>query len=174
MSGLFFFFVIGVWALIALSLGIKIPKWLGVTRHRTVASGVLVALIFLAPVADEIIAYPQMQTLCAAGGYELAMTEKEAYGRTIYYTSHSTPDTLWPATVVVARHKVRYIDATSKQPVVIGRGVSPVHGFLGVPAGSSGDKMPLILGNCKANEALDEHGIPIRFSHLKFNVIPTP
>lgn len=174
MIGLFFLFVLGLWFLIAVLLGTKIPKWFGATRYRTAASVVLVPLIFIAPVADEIIAYPQLQAMCEATGYELAMAEKEAYGRTIYYTSRRTPDTLWPNTVVVARHEVNYIDATTKQPVVVGRGVSPVHGFLGVPAGSSGDKMPLILGNCKAKEVLDKHGIPTRFSHLKFSVIPTP
>ena len=174
MIGLFFLLVLGIWLMIAISLGTKIPKWLGLTRYRAATSVMLVAAIFVAPVADEIIAYPQLQAICAASGYELAMTEKEAYGRTIYYTSRTTPDTLWPGTVVIANHEVRYVDASSKEPVVIGRGVRPLHGFLGVPAGSSGDKMTLLLSNCKTREVLDKQGIPVRLSHLKLGVISTP
>ena len=174
MSGLFFLLVLALWFLITVWLGTKIPKWFGLTRYRKTVSVLLVLLIFFAPVADEIIAYPQMQAMCRAGRYELAVAENEAYGRMIYYTSRTTQDTLWPHTVVIARREVRYIDATTKQPVVIGRGVSPVHGFLSVPGGSSGDKEPLILRNCKGTEALDRYGIPMRFSHLKFNVVPTP
>lgn len=174
MIGIFFLVAIGLWAWIAWKLGTKIPQWFGATRFRTVASVVLVPLIFVAPVVDEVIAYPQLQEMCHRGGYELAMNEKDAYGRKIYYTLRKIPHTLWPSTVVVEKIEIVYVDSTTKEPVLVGRGVRPVHGFLALPAGSSGDKMTVLLSNCKTKEALDVHGIPTRFSHLKFNVVPTP
>jgi hypothetical protein len=177
MIGLLFLFVIGLWVWIAVKLGTKIPQWLGATRYRTAFGVVLVPLIFMAPVADEIIAYPQMRALCAAGGYQLAMTEKEAQGRTIYSASYETSERLWPPTVEVARMKINYVDAATNQSVIAGYGyVRPLRGFLGVPAGGSGDKMPVILSKCGLTniEPRDQHGIPLRFDHLKLNLIPTP
>ena len=56
--------VIGIWLFIAISLGTRIPKWLGLTRYQAASKVAVVALIFVAPVADEIIAYPQFRALC--------------------------------------------------------------------------------------------------------------
>ena len=46
---------------IAIFLGIKLPSWMGLQRYRLLSTAVLVPLMFVAPVADEIIAWPQMQ-----------------------------------------------------------------------------------------------------------------
>lgn len=178
MIGLFFFFAIGLWVWIAVKLGTKIPQWLGVTRYRKVLSVLLISLIFVAPVADEIIAYPQMMALCAAReNTHLVVDEKAAYGRTVYYTQSSAAQTLWPPSVVILRHQSSYVDAVTKQPILVSSWVTPVHGFLDLPAGSSGDKMTLLLRACKTQEndiARHAGGVLQALRHLNWTVVPTP
>lgn len=178
MIGLFFLFVIGLWVLIAVKLGTKIPKLLGTTRYRTAFSVVLVPLIFVAPVADEIIAYPQMMALCKnSKPYELApgIDEKHASGRTVYYDDKKALLSLWPSTVKVARTDTYYRDATTKEPVLQSSSFHALQGMLGMPAGSSGDKMAILLGGCGSRyEPYDSKGVPTRFSHLNLTKIPSP
>ena len=176
MIGLMFFGAIALWGLIAIGVGLGLTKLVR-EDWRGFAALVFIPLVFFAPVADEIIAYPQMKALCQSGGYELAMTEKDAYGRTIYNASYKVPAGLWPPTIDAFRMKINYVDATSKQSVIVGYGyVESRRGFLGIPAGSSGDKMTAILGKCGLSnvESRDQRGIPTRFSHLNFNVIQAP
>jgi hypothetical protein len=172
MIGLMFLGAIGLWGIIAIALSLWASKLAG-AKWRWLAALVLMPLVFFAPVADEIVAYPQMQALCDKGGYELAMDEQSAQGRTIYNDSHLEKIQLWP-TVVAQRMRILYVDASTKQPVIQGYGfVDPAYGFLGVPAGSSGGKMTLLLKTCssKSTEPRDANRIPIRFQHLNFTVI---
>lgn len=148
MIGLFFLFAIGFWVVVAVTLGIKIPQWLGVPRYRTVLSVVLVSLIFVAPVADEIIAYPQMMAMCEqVKNYEY--NEREATGKTISkYVSrlYEEPIVIFPGVHVVVS-QYAHLEISTSKPVIKWREVETHGGFLGFPAGSSGDKMSLILPN---------------------------
>jgi hypothetical protein len=182
MIGLLFLFVIGLWIVISITLGIKIPKWLGMKRDVQVLTlaPVFVLLIFVAPVADEIIAYPQMKALCKQVTYfELApgMDEKSAFGRTVYYTQKTKKDSLWPPSVEILLWEMAYIDAVTKEPVLHSSAIEPLRGMLGVPNGSSGGQMTVILGNsiCGSRvEAYDTKGVPTRFSHLKLTKVSNP
>jgi hypothetical protein len=180
MIGLLFLFVIGLWVWIAVKLGTKIPQWLGATRYRTAIGVVLVPLIFVAPVADEIIAYPQMRALCKqVTFFELApgMDEKKAYGRTVYHKQSGTREMLWPPSVEILRWDIAYVDAATKEPILRVTRFEPLRGMLGVPNGSSGGQMTVVLGKgaCGSRiEDYDSKGIPTRFSYLNLTNIPTP
>jgi hypothetical protein len=178
--GLLFVGAIALWGLIALALGIKVPKWLGIQRYRTLWVVVIVPMVFFAPVADEIIAYPQLMAMCKHVTYfELApdMNEKSAYGRTVYYTQKTKKASLWPSSVEILLWNMAYVDAVTKEPVLHSSAVEPLRGMLGVPNGSSGGQMTVILGNSSCGsriETYDSKGVPTRFNHLNLIKVPTP
>ena len=178
MIGLMFLFVFALWALIALALGRKIPQWLGITRHRTALGFVFALLVFVAPVADEIIAWPQMRALCASlKAYELApdINEKSAYGRSIYYTQIHSRVTLFPSTIEITKSNIAYVDAVTKEPVLVQTWYEPRRGVLGIPNGSSGGQMTILLNKCTpVAEQFDSQKLPSRFSHLNLTLLPTP
>lgn len=178
MIGLLFLFVFGLWIVISIILSIKIPKWLSITRYRTGLSAVLVMLIFVAPVADEIIAYPQMTALCKQDRvFELApgMDDKKAYGRTVEQTLEISEEALWPSSVKITRWDLRYIDTKTKEPVLIYTRFQPKRGMLGVPNGSSGGTMAALLKDCTdGNEPYDSRGLPTRFTSLNLQTKSNP
>lgn len=175
MIGFLFLIVIGLWLVIAITLGIKIPKWLGMKRdgHVLAIAPVVAVLIFVAPVADEIIAYPQMMALCKQVTFlELApgMDEKSAYGRTVYYIERNNRETLWPPSVELLRWDIAYLDVVTNEPILRATRFEPLRGLLGVPGGSGGGKMTVFLDkrDCGLRiEDYDSEGLPSRFSHLK-------
>ena len=178
MIGILFFGTIAIWAFVALVLGILLSDRLSIQRYRLPWTAVLVVLVFYAPVADEIIAWPQMQALCKqVNGLTLApgIDAQKASGRTFYYSSNSTSIELWPSSVKVLRNDYAYVDATSKEPILQGVWFEPLRGMLGVPNGSSGGHMTLFLSKCDSiAETYDSQDVPTRFSHLKLTKAPTP
>lgn len=178
MIGILFIFVIGLWLVIALALGRKIPKWLGITRHQKALGLVFALLVFVAPVADEVIAYPQMRGLCASlKPYEFApgMDEKKAYGRTVEQALEINEESLWPSSVKVTRWDLRYIDTATKEPVLVYTRFQPKSGMLGVPNGSSGGAMTVLLKECTdVNDPYDSRGLPTRFSSLNLQTKSNP
>lgn len=180
MIGIFFLIVFGLWIVISITLGIKIPKWLGMKRDGQVlalATGVAL-LVFVAPVADEIIAYPQMRALCKQDRFfELVpgMDEKNSYGRTVYSEERHANESIFPQTVEVTRWQTAYVDVSTKEDVLINRRFLPIRGMLGVSNGSSGGKMTVLLSGCDpTGESFDSKGVPSRFSHLHLTKIPKP
>lgn len=177
MTGIFFVFVIGLWIVISITLGIKIPKWLGMTRDGQVlkVAPMLALLIFVAPVADEIISYPQMKALCSSlKPYEFSpgMDEKKAYGRTVDQAGEDEMVSLWPSTVTVKKVNVVYVDAKTREAIIEHHWFEPIRGMLGVPNGSSGGSMTVLLSTCgPARESYDPSGFPARFSHLNLTKI---
>lgn len=179
MIGILFFGAIAVWGLIALALGIKLPKWLRIQRYRPLWAAVFVMLVFFAPVADEIIAYPQLKVLCSnlpPLDFAQGMNEQKAYGRTVYYRDMYTSISVFPSSVRVDRHDGVYFDATTNEPVLAYHGYTPRKALLSVPNGSSGGTMTLILYGCSGMksgpdgyviEKFDSTGLPVRFGNLK-------
>jgi exosortase/archaeosortase len=181
MIGLLFFGAIALWALIALVLGVKLPEWLRIQRYRLACTLVFVVLVFFAPVADEVIAWPQMQVMCRdlqplslASG----MSEEQAYGRTVSYRDITTPVSIFPSSVNVDRHDGIYFDTKTNEPILAYHGYTPRSAFLAIPNGSSGGSMTLLLQGCSGmkvgadgytTEKYDSNGLPIRFSHLKLS-----
>lgn len=171
MIGLMFAGILIIWIAIAVTLGTKLPKWLGIQRFRPWISLLLVPLIFFSPVADEIIAYPQMQALCKqVNGLVLAsgMSEEKVVGKSFYYIENNNNVTLWPPSVKILRRDYAYVDAATKEVILHGVWFEPVQGMLGIPNGSSGGRMTLILGKCDSKtEAYDNQDVPTKFGHLK-------
>lgn len=178
MIGLLFFGAIALWALVALVLGIKLSDWLCIQRNRLPWTVVCVTLVFFAPVADEVIAWPQMQSLCASSSsIELAkgMNEASAKKRTVYYTQRRTTDTLFPKSIEITRSSGAYVDSVSKEPVLVQTWFEPRRGLLGIPNGSSGGEMTILLKACTLPvEPLDSQNLPLRFQRLNLTVVPTP
>jgi hypothetical protein len=69
-----------------------------------------------------------------------------------------------------------YVDAVTKESVLQSSSVEPLRGMLGVPDGSGGGKMTVILDkrDCGLRiEDYDSKGLPTRFSHLNLTKVPT-
>jgi hypothetical protein len=149
MIGLSFIFVLGLWVVIAVALGRKIPKWLGIARYPKALGAVFALLVFVAPVADEIIAYPQMMTLCT-GVEKVEYDPQTATGQTVSkyssIISHETK-TLFPGIQVRIEQRA-LVTPVAEVPIVKWGSIEPRAGFLHFPAGSSGDSMPLLLSDC--------------------------
>ncbi|MDT8992663.1 hypothetical protein RQP54_17460 [Curvibacter sp. APW13] len=149
MIGLFFFGSIALWGVIAIALGLKLPKWLGVQRHRTLWGGVFTVLVFFAPVTDEIIAYPQLKAMCRGVG-DFEFDQQTATGRAVSkYPTIISRDTksLFPNIQIRVQHGA-LVTPVTEIPVVKWVWIEPRAGFLNFPAGSSGDSMPLLLSDC--------------------------
>lgn len=149
MIGILFFGAIAIWAWVALALGSKLPRWLGITRYRTAFGFVFALLVFVTPVADEIIAYPQLKMLCKS--VEIVEYDPQtATGKTV---SKYPPiigketKTLFPGIQVLVQHGA-YVAPTTEIPVVKWAWIEPDAGFLKFPAGASGGSMPLLLADC--------------------------
>jgi hypothetical protein len=54
----------GVWLIAAIILSNRIPRWLGISKHRTVISVLLFPFVLVIPVADELIGRWQFNRLC--------------------------------------------------------------------------------------------------------------
>lgn len=178
MIGLLFFGAIALWGVFTLAMGINLPRWLGIQRYRPLWTVALVPLVFFAPVVDEIIAYPQMQALCKQDRFFVlapGMDEKNSYGRTVYSEERRANESIFPKTVEVTRWQTAYVDVSTKEEVLMNRRFLPVRGMLGIPNGSSGGQMTVLLNGCgPAGESFDSKGVPSRFSHLNLTKIPKP
>lgn len=64
MIGISFLFGIGLWLILAILLSQRIPRWLGVSKHTTIASVLLFPLVLMAPIADDLIGRWQFYRLC--------------------------------------------------------------------------------------------------------------
>ncbi|MDO8699060.1 MAG: hypothetical protein Q7J75_01315 [Rhodoferax sp.] len=149
MIGLLFFGAITLWGVMAISLGIKLPKWMGIQRYRLLWTVILVPLLFVAPVADEIIAWPQMQALCKSTE-KVEFNRQTAAGATV--SKHppiiaKETKTLFPNIQVLVQQGA-YVAPVTETPVVRWNWIEPHAGFLNFPAGSSGGSMPLLLNDC--------------------------
>jgi len=149
MIGLLFLAVIGLWGVIAVTLAIKIPTWLGVKRYRLGFSLVLAPLVFLLPVGDEVIAYPQLKAMCESVK-NVEYDPRTAIGQTVSkYSSIISSETkiLFPGIQVRIEQRA-LVTPVFEVPIVKWGAIEPRAGFLHFPAGSSGDSMPLLLSDC--------------------------
>ena len=142
MIGLMFVGAIGLWTLIALFLGIKLPQWL---KLNWAWSFLFVPLAFFTPVIDEVIAIPQAYALCKqaedAFWYDLS-TRKSVLN---YYDTHSSEGiTLGLNIKAQVRHSTSFTKVDPR-PAIKSMEVFFSAGFLKAPAGSSGTFMPLLL-----------------------------
>lgn len=149
MIGILFFGAIAIWALIALTIGSKLPRWLGITRYRTALGFVFALLVFVAPVADEIIAYPQLKALCKSVE-DVEYDPQSAIGKTVSKYSSVISDeveTLFPG-IRVRIERRALVTPVTEVPIVKWGSIEPQAGILQFPAGSSSNAMPLVLSDC--------------------------
>ena len=149
MIGIFFFGSIALWALIALVLGVKLPEWLRIQRYRLPWTVVCVVLVFFAPVADEIIAWPQLQGLCKDAGRYLFLngqTEKSVSGRTVKSNSFFKT-ILLSESVRVQMSEDIMTDATTKEDILRSYMIEPKSSFAAFPDGSGG-RVTWLLKSC--------------------------
>jgi hypothetical protein len=147
--GLLFFGAIALWGVIATSLGIKLPMWMGIQRYRLLWTVVLVPLVFAAPVVDEVIAYPQMKALCKTVEH-VEYDPKTATGQTVSKYSSvigNEKRTLFPG-ILVRIERRALVTPFAEVPIVKWASIEPQAGLLQFPAGSSGGSMPLLLADC--------------------------
>ena len=178
MIGLIFYGAIALWIFIALYLGRKIPKWF---KLKPAWSWLFVPLVFFMPVMDEVIAWPHMQMLCRNfeghkfAGYKFVegMNEKSAAGRKVYYTEIITPFEIFPPTVKVNKWVIRYVDAVTQETVFSHTNYQPIHGFLHIPAGSSGGAMTAFLKGCTFDQSAYER-FKEQFNQLGLTQVTTP
>lgn len=64
MIGLLFLAGISLWLAIAVMLSKKIPVWIGVSKHKTATTVLIFPVLFVLPMADEIIGRWQFSRLC--------------------------------------------------------------------------------------------------------------
>ncbi len=168
--GLMFYGVILLWLLFAIFMASKLPKWLNIKRYSNLWATAFGVLIFFLPVGDEVIAYPQIQSLCqGVDDYQFVpgMSAAKAQGRQIYHASRE--GAVWgvfPSTVEIKRHEQWYRDAITKEDILYRFSISVKHGWLHMPAGSSGDFMPLLSKGCSPKQVLhDSKGVPLALSN---------
>lgn len=176
MIGLLFYGAILLWLFFAIFMALKLPNWLNITRHLNAWSIAFGVLIFMLPVWDEVIAYPQIKYLCREGGdykFVSPMNAEKAQGRQIY--SASREGAVWgifPSTVEIKRHEQWYRDAVTKEDILYRFGISVKHGWLHVPAGSSGNFMPLLSKGCTFKRIRrDSNGVPLVLSNANVTIV---
>lgn len=64
MIGLLFFFIAGIWVLVAIAISARLPRWLGVTRRTKTASLLLFPMVLVVPITDDLIGRWQFHRLC--------------------------------------------------------------------------------------------------------------
>lgn len=84
MSGLIALFVLGFWGLIVYSVSFFLVKKIKVNSIRMSLQVAIAVLLFVLPVADEIVGGFQFRALCSHGAI-LVIDEKSMQGKTVVY-----------------------------------------------------------------------------------------
>lgn len=183
MMGIGILLFLCIWAAIALLvanfIGRKLLKrFTKDASGRTTSKGVVIILllailVFFAPIADEIIAYPTYYKMCqSAGKYEFApgMDAKKAFGRQ-YYIKFDNEKLIrlfpWasevnraedpPKSALVKEINLRLIDESTNEIILTSRIVVPVTSLFAIPW--DGKRVTWLLHSCttenrKSNELL--------------------
>lgn len=139
------------WAALVLVLVLRTA---GGMRHRPARIGArfaLFSLLFVAPLGDELLAWPQLRRLCTGEGrfeYGPGMDEQAAFGRTVYYRPSAAEETqtVFPGIPVrLSFHD--YVDAHSGDVVLRFRSVLPLGSMFAYPD-AKGVRHPWLLREC--------------------------
>lgn len=176
MIGLMFYGAILLWLAFTVFLALKLPRWLGIKKHLKLWSILFGVLIFFLPVLDEVLAYPQIRHLCrGVGDYELVpgVGVEDVRGHQIYHVSgESLVRGIFPQTVVVRRYESWYRDASNDKDILYRYSLVVKHGWLRMPAGSSGDAMPLLVNGCAPKQIRrDSNGVPAVLSSANAKIV---
>ena len=158
MIGLILFAVIAVWISLSLVLANFLGNLLPTQPWKIMAKIFLTPLIFLAPVADELLALPKLRALCEkVKKYEY--DENIARGRTVRSTISvgvQETITLFPDINILVE-RFDHNDIRSNNRVLSWYQITNSGGKLAFPS-ASGDRNPWILPKkCTVNSSSVEH-----------------
>lgn len=180
MFGLILFGILGVWACLSVTISYWLGGFVSSTYWRIAARIALVPFVFFAPVADEIVAWPEMRELCkGTDNYQFAhgMDEKSAYGRTVYYTSGPSEIRTLVSGPRVRYERFDYVDSTTRQPVLSYFTVEPIGSMFAFPD-AGGGRHTWILRGCgfSPRDSVESRNARKAFfsERLKLMQIPTP
>jgi hypothetical protein len=128
MTGLFFLFGICLWIVAAIMISKNIPHWLGITKHGAVISVLLFPLIFVAPIADELIGRWQFNRLCER---EAVVTLSPDWERVKAARDNDDPIVGIDGYVIPIRvQRVEFVDANTGKPFLTYKGFHTYGGLL--------------------------------------------
>ncbi|MCV2367428.1 hypothetical protein [Roseateles oligotrophus] len=128
MIGILFLIVIAIWLVAAVLLSKRIPRWMGIKKHATVASLLLFPLLLTAPIADELIGSWQFNRLCER---EAVVTLRPDWERVKRAQDNDDAITQIDGYVIpISVQRVEFIDADTKQPFLTYKGFHTEGGFL--------------------------------------------
>lgn len=183
MIGIGFLLLIFIWGAIALWVAKKICNF-GVFTRFTLSPEtgqptqwfipvklVLIVFVFMLPLGDQIIAYPQWQRLCAHTGdfeYGPGMDEKKVFGREVHFKLDNHETTIFP-NIKVSYMGVRVYDANT-QELIFKKPYAEysARGFFYLPS-SSGDKTAPLLTSCSDYRFMDKGHDLLKKLQLKYN-----
>lgn len=177
MFGLMLLGIVVLWVLVT----ILIARWLGKKLPdkpwRKAAQIALFPLVFVVPIFDEIIAWPQMQMLCAgADGYQYAqgMTQEKAAERTVYGRKIDETKILFPFVWVNYGHS-DLVDVNTNELILTARGANPTQSLFAFPD-AGGGRHTWLLGSCpkERDQALAERTRLLVHEILKLKIVEKP
>ncbi len=186
MFGIFLFGIVCLWGILCICFTYLAYRWLVrplVNRLSTKLSddnkfllagmGALVFScgLFFLPVADEIIAKPEMDALCkGAGRYEY--DPEKAFGKTVYRAPRTTEYKRLLTGIVITIERGGYVDTDTNRALITYYEVMPSGGIFGFPD-AGGNKHPWLLSECAfaKTEAAIAHRQKILYQDLKLQLI---
>jgi hypothetical protein len=152
MIGLMFFGAIGLWGITAIALSLWAAKLAG-AKWRWLAALVLMPLVFFAPVADEIVAYPQFYSYC---NFRLAdgVTEQFAFGKKVQYLESNFKKRLVSGVLVEIRSS-QLNDSSSGQTLLVGEAIKPLKTMLSFSIDGGTEIITAFLNTCPSDRNLD-------------------
>ena len=173
MSGLMLFGSLSIWLLFSVAIATWIVSLISMRSRRVYAKLILIPMLFLAPITDEVIAWPQLERLCkGTGRFEFGpgIDEQKAQGRTVYYRYKAAEEfrKLFPG--VEVRYSYHdYVDARTGEVVLRFHSVMPIRSWFAFPD-AGGSRHPWLLSECwsaKVNSLPDERS-------LRLNLVDKP
>ena len=114
MIGILFLVGIVVWLAVAVMLSLRIPRWVGMTKHTVVLSLLLFPVILTAPFADELIGQWQFSRLCER---EAVVTLSPDWEKVKRAQDNDDPITeIFGYVIPIRVQRVEFVDTDTKHP----------------------------------------------------------
>lgn len=161
MIGIFVLIILGLWTLFAIWFGKLLSKkvFARFTTNQTTGEAtkignlitiLLIAIVFILPVVDQLIAYPKWQQLCSTTGdfeWGPGMDEKKVFGREYYAENEIKTFNIFPK-IEVFSDSVKVFDANTNELLFF----KPHYGFSAKPLiklpDASGGGASIFLHKC--------------------------
>jgi hypothetical protein len=147
MTGILLLFVVALWIVVAYVIARLIASKVPPGRWKVLVRVGAFLIVFLLPLADEIVGIFQFQHLCQQHS-SIRVDRAKAAGKTVHLAS--TPNEEVKGTwVKIVLQPVRFLEATGGEPVMSYSGLNAYGGWLIRTLGiSEGNKPLLFRGSC--------------------------